>query len=149
MTTPIIVLEIPHHGDPEAWVAWDGEEEVIGKAHDFIFESDDHRYDIFNMDDLKKIYGVADIPADALEIVKKDGHVGDLDNEGFVPVKDMPSEFDWAIDALFSDLKSGRVYRSRAELQDDLEYFPRVHQFERAEAELRYADELVGDWWDD
>jgi len=145
MTTPIVVLEIPHQLPPRAWVAFDGEDSVIEQAR--LMQSDNHRFDIFTLDELKSCYGEDDIPAAALEIAERDGKVGELDNEGFVRVADMPSEFEWAIDTLFHDLSSGSFYRSREELEDGLEYFPGSHQVARAKAALREADELVGELW--
>ena len=144
-TTPIIVLEIRHQLPPKAWVAIDGEAGVIDVAREL--HSDNHRYNIFTLEDLKSCYGEDDIPADALEIVKRDGQVGELNNDGFVRVDDLPSEFEWAIATRFHDLSSGSFYRSRAEVQDVLEYFPGFHQAELAKRALRKADEFVGDAW--
>jgi spore maturation protein CgeB len=145
-TTPIVVLEIPHQRDAFAWIAWGGEEQIINHAHQM--EDDNHRYNIYTLAHLEEFFDREDLPDNAWEIAERDGRVGEVNNDGFIPVNDMPSEFNWAVETLFADLSGGAVFRNHAEVLDDLE-MRCGHQHIRAKIALECAAEEIGSSWTD
>lgn len=159
MDKPIIVLEIPHQRDAFAWIAWNGESEILNHAHGM--ESDNHRYAVYTlvpnneqsgeMIMLAPLQGGWDrdeLPSEAWKIAEREGKVGQVDNEGFMPVDQMPDEFDWAVETLFHDLHGGDVFRSHEEVTIDLECRS-GHQAIKAKIALESAAESVGSLWDD
>ena len=146
MDKPIIILEIPHQRNAFAWIAWDGEIDIIVAAHRM--ESDNNRYIIYTLQDLQDGFGREELPDDAWKIAERDGKVGEVDNDGFMPVDQMPKEFDWAWETLVHDLSSGSYFRNHAEVLDDLE--TRFgHQAIKAKIALESAADDVGTLWDD
>ena len=146
MTKPIIVLEVPHQRDAFAWIAWDGESEILDRAHEMT--SDNHRYDIYTLAELQGGWSREELPSEAWEIAEREGKVGQVNNDGFMRVDQMPKEFDWAVETLFHDLSSGDVFRSHEEVKIDLEWRS-GHQALRAKIALESAAEDVGSHWDD
>lgn len=146
MSKPIIVLEIPHQRPAFTWIAWDGEKDIITAAHRE--EGDNHRYHIFTLAELQSGWGRDELPNEAWEIAEREGKVGQVDNDGFMPVDQMPKEFDWAVDTLFHDLHGGDVFRSHEEVKIDLEWRS-GHQSIKAKIALESAAEDVGSLWDD
>ncbi len=61
MSKPIIVLEVPHQRDAFAWIAWNGESEILDHAHEM--ESDNHRYSIYTLAELQGAGAVKNFPA--------------------------------------------------------------------------------------
>ena len=146
MTKPIIVLEIPHQRDAFAWIAWNGESEILDRAHEMT--GDNYRYDIFTLAELQGGWGREELPSEAWEIAEREGKVGQVNNDGFMPVDQMPREFDWAVETLFHDLSGGDIFCSHEEVKIDLEWRS-GHQALKAKIALESAAEDVGSHWDD
>ena len=146
MSKPIIVLEVPHQRDAFALIALNGESEILDHAHEM--ESDNHRYSIYTLAELQGGWGREELPSEAWEIAEREGKVGQVNNDGFMPVDQMPDEFDWAVEKLFHDLHGGDVFRSHEEVKIDLEWRS-GHQAIKSKIALESAADDVGSLWDD
>jgi len=142
MTTPIIVLEIPHQMPARAWIAWGGEEEIISQAH---VVSDGYGYHILTEIQLIDCYDVDEVPSEALKIARDEGEVYQI-NEEWCAKADAQSEFDWASDVLFHDLSSGHILYNEYDLKFCVEHL--THQGIKAFIELGHARDQIGDEWD-
>lgn len=150
MSKSIIVIEIPHQRPATSWVAGDKQDiiDYVKKKY-----TDNSMYEKLSLDDLKDFYGDEnDIPAEALEIVKRDGVIfevmgyinPDSEDHPYLSEKDAPTEFEWACGELFHDLNFGQIIEN----DDDLDLFKQnvTHQREKAIIAVDASRKEIEDW---
>lgn len=150
MTKKIIVVEIPHQRPATSWVA-DGKQDIIDHARSLGI--DNSAYASLTLEDLINQFGdEADIPAEALEIVKRDGVVFEVMgaiNDGFeenpyLTVMEAPHIFAWACAEIFYDLSHGQIIEN----DEELDWFKQnvTHQREKAIIAVDASRKEIENW---
>ena len=129
--TPWLIIEIPHEMPASAWIAFNGEDDIISLANDM----DNYGWATMTMQNLVDCYGDEDVPAEARRIVALHGSTVEVNAEFFTPDEAI-SEFDWACDAVFHDLNSHHVIHGPDEYAEFIESNTLTHQRGKALTEL-------------